>query len=443
MPHRSLPSIWLFRGFETRAEESSVKILFINNYYSPCKFGGGYRQLCEEVADGLAARGHTIAVLTSTYRHGDEYERPFPVHRSLLLDPDPHSDRTIAHQFFFGRRAREQHAVRTLEDLATSMEPDIVFVWHTMGLPRRMLQAAESLDGVITVYYMADYWSELPDEYQVYWESPPVHWTAKLLKRPLSRVALSILRQEGKPVHLEREHAICVSDYVRQRLIQNGAISPNAITVHNGVDIAKFTCSSRKVSPPQSLTCLIAGRVIPEKGIHTAIEALHLLKNERGLDGLSLAILGTGDPAYIDQLGEMVSAYDLGDTVEFMTPVPREQVPDVLASFDVLIAPAEYDEPLARMSQEAMSCGMIVVGTTTGGSGELLIDGVNGLTFSAGDPLDLAKQLKRLLDAPLDYRTQLADTGRRTILESFSITHTITGVEKHLASLITGENRDG
>ncbi|TMC57253.1 MAG: glycosyl transferase family 1, partial [Chloroflexi bacterium] len=45
----------------------TMRLLFLSNFYPPHHFGG-YEELCAEVAEGLRARGHTVAVLTS--RHG-------------------------------------------------------------------------------------------------------------------------------------------------------------------------------------------------------------------------------------------------------------------------------------------------------------------------------------------------------------------------------------
>ena len=43
-----------------------MRILFISNHYPPYEVGG-YEQLCRDVADRLAARGHAIRVLTTTF----------------------------------------------------------------------------------------------------------------------------------------------------------------------------------------------------------------------------------------------------------------------------------------------------------------------------------------------------------------------------------------
>ena len=41
-----------------------MRLLFLSNFYPPHQLGG-YEELCAEVAQGLRARGHTVAVLTS------------------------------------------------------------------------------------------------------------------------------------------------------------------------------------------------------------------------------------------------------------------------------------------------------------------------------------------------------------------------------------------
>ena len=101
-----------------------MRILFINNLFPPCKYGWGYMQLCEEVANGLYNNGHTIAILTSNYKHGDDSSIPYDVYRILNLDPDWYSGKSAGRQFFFGRRARERDAIANLKSLNLKFKPD-------------------------------------------------------------------------------------------------------------------------------------------------------------------------------------------------------------------------------------------------------------------------------------------------------------------------------
>lgn len=411
-----------------------MRILFITNYYPPSRYGWGYMQLCEEVADGLAARGHEIAVLTSTQRDGPESDRPYPVHRLLSIEPDWHSPRPAAWQFFVGRRRRERQAVSNLQRLVADFRPQVIFVWHAIGLPRVLLQAAEQTPGVVTAYYLAGYLPELPDEYIAYWQAAPVRRSARLFKRPLARLALAMLRREGKPIRLQYEHVICVSDYVRRRLVSQGLIPPSAVVIHNGIDVGLF--SSKR--PPRlfsdDLKLLCAGRLEPDKGVHDVIAALALLDPDRRARVAALDIVGDGQPGYVAHLQSLVEANKLTDKVCFRPPVPREQMPALLDAYDILVQPSAL-EALSRMMQEAMAVGLLVIGTVTGGSGELLEHERTGLVFEAGDPRSLARQLERAIGDPA-LAARLAAAGQARVRESFSIEQTVGKIEAYLSDLV-------
>jgi glycosyltransferase involved in cell wall biosynthesis len=389
-------------------------------------------QICEAVADGLAARGHQIAVLTSTYRSGIEIARPYPVHRLLEIDPDWHSGVSAARQFFVDRRRRERYAIETLQRLSTQHAADCIFVWHAAGLPRAMLQVAEQT--LPTVYYLAGYLPEFPDEYIAYWEAAPVSPSAKILKRSLAKFGLAMLKREGKPIPLKYEHVICVSEYVRKRLVDQNLISKHSVVAHNGVDLSLFAPSAGTTRPSPSgvFTCLIAGRVVADKGIHTVIDALALLGEESR--SFKLSILGDGPPDYAEQLRAQVGAHGLQDGITFHPPVPHVEMPRVLEKYDVLLLPSQYQEPLACSMLEAMAMGLLVIGTTTGGSGELLVHGQTGLAFEAGDPQSLAIQLRNLSSNP-DMTEHLASAGQRLVREHYGIGITVDKVERYLLGL--------
>jgi glycosyltransferase involved in cell wall biosynthesis len=414
-----------------------VKILFVTNYYPPANNGLGYMQLCEEVANGLAERGHDIAVLTSASQSGPEPTRIYPVYRWLTIDPDWESRRPGYLQFFSGRRSRERHAVESFRRVYSQFEPQIIFVWHAIGLPKVMLLEAEDLSGPRIVYYLADYQAEIGDEYIAYWSGNPSNPLSRILKYPIRMMALSILKAEGKPIKLKYEHAICVSQYVRDRLVRNGFIPPESVVIHNGIDLTQFSPDGRKrrSNPDSRLRCLVAGRIIPHKGVHTVVQAFAHLRRRFGPEDVTLTIIGDGPQDYLARLQEVIIRSDLQDMVNFRNPVPRSQMPEVLSGHDALILASEYDEPLARAIQEAMAMELLVIGTTTGGSGELLIADQTGLIFPAGDSLELANQITRAITHP-DLVNQLAKAGRKAVEENFDIRKTVSKIEMYLQDLI-------
>lgn len=413
-----------------------MRILFISNYYPPCRYAWGYQQLCEEVANGLHARGHSIAVLTATCKGSAKNTHPYPVHALLTIEPDWHIKQPAAWQFFVGRRRRERESLASLQELVRTYQPDVLFFWHTGGLPRSLLIQAEQLSDVRVVYYLADYLPEFEDEYVAYWKSQPVHWSARLFKRPMAALALRMLAREDHHRLPRYEHCICVSDYVRHRLVTQGLIPESTVVVHNGVDLNIFNPEKRQARPVLSgLRCLVAGRISPEKGVHTVVEALGALRAASALSDITLTVLGSGPEDYVAHLQERVAFYRLEGIVEFRAPIPREQMPAVLAQHDVLILASEHAEPLARAIQEAMAMGLLVIGTTTGGSGELLVHEKTGLVFEPGNAQSLATQLRRAAQDPR-LVSQLAEAGLKAVEQHFDIHRTIEQIEQVLLDLL-------
>jgi glycosyltransferase involved in cell wall biosynthesis len=172
-----------------------------------------------------------------------------------------------------------------------------------------------------------------------------------------------------------------------------------------------------------------------EKGVHTTIEALGRLIADGHGGRVELTQIGAGHPAYEAQLKGLIEEGGLGDHVLHADPVPREDFPAFLAQYDVLLFPSIYEEPFARVVQEAMAAGLVVIGTTTGGTPEILEDGVNGLAFPPGDAAALAGAVVRLLETP-GLAGELAAKGRRTVFERFSQEWMVDRVEAYLEGIL-------
>jgi glycosyltransferase involved in cell wall biosynthesis len=154
---------------------------------------------------------------------------------------------------------------------------------------------------------------------------------------------------------------------------------------------------------------------------------------------ICLTILGDGPANYLKLIKEKITRYKLQERIQIKSPVSRSQMPDVLADHNVLILPSEYDEPLARSIQEGMAMGLLVIGTTTGGSGELLVDKQTGLVFNPGDSESLAEQIVFAAQHP-NLVKELQDAGRQEIEQDFNIQRTVLEIEAYLVKLLAGKN---
>ena len=115
--------------------------------------------------------------------------------------------------------------------------------------------------------------------------------------------------------------------------------------------------------------------------------------------------------------------------------IPRTRMPDLLRQYDILLFPSIVDEALPRMPQEAMVCGLVVVGTTTGGTRELLKEGETGLTFEPEDFIGLAEKIYMLIRDP-DLYHKLSENGKGLILKHFTMGRMVDKIESYLLEVI-------
>jgi glycosyltransferase involved in cell wall biosynthesis len=137
---------------------------------------------------------------------------------------------------------------------------------------------------------------------------------------------------------------------------------------------------------------LAAGRLAPEKGLDTAIEAAALAK-------VPLRIAGDGPNAA--ELGDL--ARRLGAPVELLGHVPRTEMPGLMAGAAMLVLGSRCHEFSPFSVLEAMGTGLPVVATRSGGVPELI--GPERCVPRA-DPAALADRMAALWTDPAGRRIE-------------------------------------
>jgi len=409
-----------------------MKILFVSNFYPPYHLGG-YEMLCHEVATHLTARGHKITVLTSTYGV-TEKQKEAGVHRRLKLESDVNYYRPQQVLRYGADRHTNLEAVR---ELAAETAPDVVVVWGMWNLSRLVAAWVEEIAGSKVVYYLANQWPADPSAHEAYWEGTADSLVGRVFKRMFRVPVRLALHREWRPYNLRLEHAIVCSKSVRDELLQASVPVGHAKVIYHGIDPLPYqkAAEQRGQNPRHGvLRVVYVGGLIPHKGVHTAVEAIGRLAESRASAPVNLIVLGAGHPQYEARLHQLVQRGQLDDLVSFHRPIPRSQLPAFLAQFDVLVMPSVWEEPQARISQEAMAAGLVLVATPTGGTKEILVDGENGLAFEPEDAQGLAMRLRRLAQ-DADLRRRLSRAGRQTVAERFTISRMIDELEDHLTEI--------
>ncbi len=414
-----------------------MRILVLTNFYPPHVIGGmEYR--CQETVEGLKQRGHTVQILTSVYGQGSgNSEAEAGIFRLLHLESDLAHYRPL--DFFIRRRRREQENRSHLQQRIRDFDPDIIFVWGMWNLSKTLAAYCEAHLAGRVVYALANDWPAQEGLHIDYWKLPARRWPFKPLKWALGQIALGIVKNEPHSAELQFNYALCVSQTLRDNLLQAGVPLKDVRVSYPGIDIEQFTAPDADedaVHERIRLELLYAGSVVSHKGVHTAVEAMaNLCASERPMP-ITLTIVGSGHPDYEARLRTLVKSHGLESHVHFESRVSRIDMPELLAKFDALLFPSIWEEPFARIVLEAMAAGVVVIGTRTGGTSEILVDGVNGLTFPPEDSAALWGQIQLLWQCPA-LRNKLAISARKTVAEHYTLERMIDETEDYLLSVFT------
>lgn len=410
-----------------------MKILIISNYFSPIEIGG-WEQLTHDVCLRLRQRGHQVVVLTSHYR-AEEIKTPEPgVFRVLHLESPDHVHYHPRYTWY--HRQWEAENRRILQQKVVEFAPDIMFVNGMWNLPHSVPQEAERLLPGRVVYYMASYWPTEMDAHTAYWNDHSARGWRKLPKQLLGTAVRHTLLTSTPRHQLDFALVLCVSGFVQTMMVRDAHIPPSQTrVVHNGIEPDLFTVRPHRLDSAV-LRLLYAGRLAPDKGVHTILESLAHLRQQHPDLPVGVSFYGGGAPEYENMLRQQTQELGVTDMVQFCGRVPREQMPAIFADHEVLLFPSIWPEPLARTVQEGMACGLVVIGTTTGGTPEILWDGKNGLTFEAENPQMLAEKIA-LVAKDRAWAASLAQAARQTVEEKFTMERMVNELEMNFNWLIT------
>ncbi len=196
-------------------------------------------------------------------------------------------------------------------------------------------------------------------------------------------------------ISLAAADAVCCANQEAVELLQRwGYTRPTPLIPAMGVDTETF----RPCTPPSSGFHIgYVGRLVPEKGVDTLLDAVALLLRQRPSAPVSLTIVGSGP--YEPALRERAARVHLQPRIQFLGGMTPEWVAQVLCGLHVLVLPSRttpvWKEQLGRVLLEAMASGVPVIGSDSGAIPEVIGDA--GLLFPEGDAEALADSLALLL----------------------------------------------
>jgi glycosyltransferase involved in cell wall biosynthesis len=205
-----------------------------------------------------------------------------------------------------------------------------------------------------------------------------------------------------------------VSDFVRSKYVEAG-FPPERLLVKSNFAWPAV----RREGPGHHF--VYVGRISPEKGLRTLIEAW---KN------MTAKLLIVGDGPDTQRLK------NLARNIEFTGMLPRANVVDIVREARALLLPSRSYEAQPRVVLEAYAAGVPVVASRIGGLPDLIREGESGFLVSPTQPAAWTKAASRLLDD--DETRRLGDGAHRLWVERFSPERALRGLEGSYRAAIAG-----
>jgi L-malate glycosyltransferase len=154
--------------------------------------------------------------------------------------------------------------------------------------------------------------------------------------------------------------------------------------IYNGVNTNEFKMSKKN---NKKLILISTGRLISRKGYQYLIPALN------GLD-VELHLIGDGN--LTEELKELANQNKVN--VKFLGKKTHNELIKYLGKADVFVLPS-LNEGMSNSILEAMSCGLPIITTNTGGSEELIKD--NGFIVKKGNVEKLRTSMEKFIKEPI------------------------------------------
>lgn len=223
---------------------------------------------------------------------------------------------------------------------------------------------------------------------------------------------------------------IAISKAVQEDIRRYAGSGVHADLIYNGVlrsaDQQRLASKAMgRWTATGPFTFVLAGLIHASKGQEEAIRAFALLRQH--VQHVRLVLAGDGKA---DRLHALIQQLGVGDGV-VLTGFVKDLEPLLLSSHALLMC--SRNEAMGRVTVEGMSSGLPVIGHASGGTLELITEGVTGLFYPGGAEA-LAERMLALVNDRSRART-LGEAAMRDAAERFNVERYATEVLEVYRSL--------
>ncbi|MFD0580832.1 glycosyltransferase [Dactylosporangium darangshiense] len=332
--------------------------LLVSNRFEVDPGAGGTEMLTADLAAALSARRVSVTWLATGDDRNAPPLRPGAVTRMRVRVPPAASPSA-------SWRTREDVVARTVEDaLREAPRFDVVHVTHFSRLGLGFLDVPPLRDAT-TVATLTDYTAVCGDYQLVHRRAgrpcaPPVAPgdCVECLAQGTARWRIDAAEYDdwrSRNVRLlnSRFSALWVQTPHQRRLLVDAGLDDGRI-VSDRAQYAIPASWRRQQAGTDIPTLLFLGRASPEKGLHVLLDAFAAWPGSA-----RLLVVTTADDGGYERTARAAAAGD--GRVEWLNPVGRDKLGDLLNAATALVVPSQWDENHPMVMHYAMALGVPVV----------------------------------------------------------------------------------
>lgn len=339
-----------------------------------------------EIYVALAARGHRITVVTEP---GDfYYARRFRAQGIEVIGAYPRK------KIDFAQIRRLRQALQSGYDIAVGYNaktlPNLAFA--SIGLRHRLIAYRGTVGGL-------------------YRHDPTAYLTA---------------------LHPRVNGIICVSEAVRADVRRRSFLpDQRVVAIHKGHDSSWYDQTTAALGAfgigRDAFVIICVANDRPGKGVNVLLAATeHLRRPEH----VHLLLVGTGFER--DFYNDLIAAHPLRGRIHRLGS--RKDIPALMRAANVQVQPSIKGEGLPKTVIEAMGGATPSIVTTTGGSKELIADGVSGFVVPVNDAAAITACLDRLIADP-EQTAAMGKAAHDRLKTQFSLARSVCEHETFFRTL--------
>lgn len=265
--------------------------------------------------------------------------------------------------------------------------------------------AIDSIGGLLSLYTgIPHVWhirEMMRDDYCLEYDFPKLNYY--LLKRSNKVIFISkAVKNQWKSVSLNR----------------------NSCVIHNGFDLERYIIY-KDLKKKELTRLILAGFISPQKGQMDAVRAIKYLVNHK-IKSVRLSIVGDGDKLYVQGIKKYIQQHGLDTYIEIL---PFQNDLNTIRRESDIALMCSRKEALGRVTIESMAGQLLVIGTNSGGTKELIEDGHTGYLYESGDWRQLADKIVTAIN-DWDKTQKMILSAQKEVINKFAVDKYATQIER-------------